>query len=407
MNRNIKLSSILLGMLLPIVMYGQINTKQEINLPSDLRINQIQVLGTHNSYAEPVDPNLLVYVSKIVDQSKGKLLEGMTKEQLDFFKEYHPNEISFKESLFYEHPSFEIQLDSGLRSLELDVYYDSTGNRYTNPAGYEYLKTVGVKQLAKHNITDLDKPGFKVLHMADVDFRSKYPTLKLALQSIKKWSDQHVDHIPLFIMIEAKDSNWPLFKNPTEVLKYDEYAFDLLDQEIVDIIGREKLITPDDLRGNYKTLKEAVANHNWPLVSQSKGKLLFMLLPSTGGVNQGESAYVHNRPNLEGRIMFVQSKPTDTYGVFLLLDNAIVRQEDIKEYVTKGYLVRTRSDIDTYEAKVNDHTRSKAAFSSGAQVISTDFFSKVYNPYRSEYFVELPDNLKQVRINPVNYKKSN
>lgn len=43
MNRNIKLSSILLGMLLPIVMYGQ------INLPSDLRINQIQVLGTYIS----------------------------------------------------------------------------------------------------------------------------------------------------------------------------------------------------------------------------------------------------------------------------------------------------------------------------------------------------------------------
>ncbi|MCC9043684.1 phosphatidylinositol-specific phospholipase C1-like protein [Myroides sp. M-43] len=405
MNRKIKLSSILLAMVLPVVMHGQIDAKQDIKLPSDLRINQIQVLGTHNSYAEPVDPNLLDYVSKIVDQSKGKLLEKMSKEQLDFFNEYHPNQISFKESLFYEHPSFEVQLDSGLRSLELDVYYDSTGNRYTNPAGYEYLKSVGVKQLATHNTTDLDKPGFKVLHMADVDFRSKYPTLKLALQSIKKWSDHNADHAPLFIMIEAKDSNWPLFKNPTEVLKYDERAFDLLDQEIVDIIGRDKLITPDDLRGSYKTLKQAMANNNWPLMSESKGKVLFMLLPSTGGVNQGESAYVYNRPNLEGRIMFVQSKPTDSYGVFLLLDNAIVRQEDIKEYVSKGYLVRTRSDIDTYEAKVNDDTRAKAAFSSGAQVISTDFFSKDHNPYRSGYFIELPDNLKQVRINPVNYQK--
>ncbi|MGL5276754.1 phosphatidylinositol-specific phospholipase C domain-containing protein [Myroides sp.] len=247
--------------------------------------------------------------------------------------------------------------------------------------------------------------GDKSGHMADVDFRSKYPTLKLALQSIKNWSDKNSDHIPLFIMIEAKDMNWPLFENATQVLKYDELAFDLLDKEIVDVIGRDKLITPDDLRGGYSSLKQAIENNNWPLVSQSRGKMIFMLLPSTGGANQKESVYVKNRPNLEGRIMFVQSKESDSYGCFLLLDNAIVRQEDIKKYVLKGYLVRTRSDIDTYEAKVNDYTRAKAAFSSGAQVISTDFFSKDYNPYQSGYFVEIPGELKQVRINPVNYKK--
>lgn len=390
-------------MVLPVINYAQI--KPLTNLPEDLKINQIQVLGTHNSYAQPVDPNLIDYVSKIIDKSKEGMFQTMSKEQVDFFKEYHPNEISFKESLKYDHPSFEIQLDSGLRSLELDVYYDSTGNRYTNPAGYQYLKSTGVSELSNHNITDLDKPGFKVLHMADVDFRSKYPTLKLALQSIKNWSDKNLDHIPLFIMIEAKDMNWPLFKNATQVLKYDEQAFDLLDKEIVDIIGRDKLITPDDLRGNYSSLKQAIENNNWPLVSESLGKIVFMLLPSTGGANQEASAYVNNRPNLEGRVMFVQSKESDSYGCFLLLDNAIMRQEDIKNYVSKGYLVRTRSDIDTYEAKVNDQTRAKAAFSSGAQVISTDFFSKDYNPYESGYFVKIPGELKQVRVNPVNYKK--
>lgn len=393
----------ILAMIVPMIGYGQ--AKSENQLPKDLRINQIQVLGTHNSYAEPVDPNLLDYVSKIIDKSKTTVFDSMDKEQLEFFKEYHPNDISFKESLKYDHPSFDIQLDNGLRSLELDVYYDSTGNRYTNPAGYQYLKSMGVKDLSNHNTTGLDKPGFKVLHMADVDFRSKYPTLKLALQSIKDWSDKNSDHIPLFIMIEAKDMNWPLFENATQVLKYDELAFDLLDKEIVDVIGRDKLITPDDLRGDYSSLKQAIENNNWPLVSQSRGKMIFMLLPSTGGANQKESVYVKNRPNLEGRIMFVQSKESDSYGCFLLLDNAIVRQEDIKKYVLKGYLVRTRSDIDTYEAKVNDYTRAKAAFSSGAQVISTDFFSKDYNPYQSGYFVEMPGELKQVRINPVNYKK--
>lgn len=406
MNKRIVLKSVVLGTLFPMMTYGQVSTKVEVELPNDLKINQIQVLGTHNSYAQPVDPKLLDHVSKIIDKSKNSMIGGMSEEQLAFFKEYHPNDINFKESLSYDHPSFEYQLDSGLRSLELDVYYDTTGNRYTNPAGYEYLKSVGVTDLAPHNKEGLSEPGFKVLHIADVDFRSKYPTFKKALQSIKNWSDSNPDHIPLFIMIEAKDSNWPIFENATEVLKYDEVAFGLLDQEILDNIGRDKIITPDDVRGNYATLKEAVLNHNWPKVSDSRGKIVFMLLPSTGGATQEGSAYVKNRPNLEKRIMFVQSNPSDTYGAFLLLDNAIVRQEEIKDFVRKGYLVRTRSDIDTYEAKVNDLTRAKASFSSGAQVISTDYFTPVYNPYNTPYFVELPDNLKQVRINPVNYKNS-
>ena len=49
-------------------------------------------------------------------------------------------------------------------------------------------------------------------------------------------------------------------------------------------------------------------------------------------------------------------------------------------------MVRTRSDIETYEAKMNDFTRSKAAFSSGAQVISTDFFHPG-NTYGTSYFL--------------------
>ena len=66
------------------------------------------------------------------------------------------------------------------------------------------------------------------------------------------------------------------------------------------------------------------------------------------------------------------------------------------------HLVRTRSDIDTYEAKINDKTRAQAAFESGAQVVSTDYF-KPGNGYKTAYFVALPEG-KPARINPVNAK---
>ncbi len=66
-----------------------------------------------------------------------------------------------------------------------------------------------------------------------------------------------------------------------------------------------------------------------------------------------------------------------------------VRQEDIRKYVEQGYLVRTRSDIETYEAKVNDTTRANTAFASGAQIVSTDFETPG-NAYGTPYVVTLP-----------------
>ncbi|MFM9726241.1 Ca2+-dependent phosphoinositide-specific phospholipase C, partial [Streptomyces scabiei] len=59
-------------------------------------------------------------------------------------------------------------------------------------------------------------------------------------------------------------------------------------------------------------------------------------------------------------------------------------------------------DIETYEAKVNDMSRAKAAFKSGAQVISTDFY-KPGNPYGTSYKVTLPEGVDYL-CNPVNAK---
>jgi Phosphoinositide phospholipase C, Ca2+-dependent len=66
-----------------------------------------------------------------------------------------------------------------------------------------------------------------------------------------------------------------------------------------------------------------------------------------------------------------------------------VRSEDNKTYVKLGYLVRSRSDIETYEAKVNDMSRANAAFASGAQIVSTDF-EKPGNAYGTDYVLKLP-----------------
>ena len=368
---------------------------------NSLKINEIQVLGTHNSYAQPVDSTLMAFADPVFEKAFQSFFAGMTPQQVAVFKEYHPNGLKMSEGLRYNHPPFDVQLDAGLRSLEIDVYNDPTGNRFDHPAGYRVLEQKGVKALAPYDTTGLSAPGFKVMHIADFDFRTHYPTLHGALLGLKSWSDKHPGHMPIFIVLEAKDKGLPVFPNSAEVLPFDEKAFDELDNEVVSVIGKEKIITPDEVRGKYATLREGVMAKNWPAVEASRGKFIFLLLPSSAGMSL-ESPYTHNRPNLEKRIMFVQSTITDTFGAFLLLDNAIVRQKEIQEAVKNGFIVRTRSDIETWEAKVNDHTRAVAAFTSGAQVVTTDFF-RPGNNYGTKYVVTIPGG-GEARKNPVNTK---
>ncbi|MCG1035040.1 Ca2+-dependent phosphoinositide-specific phospholipase C [Polaribacter sargassicola] len=372
-----------------------------IKIDETLKINQIQVLGTHNSYAKPVDEKVFTLMNPIFKKLMGQYNANMTDEQKAKMKEYHPNEMPLNEMLNYNHPDFKTQLDAGLRSLELDIYYDPTGNRFNKPATYEILKQQGITNLAPFDTVGLSKPGFKLLHMADIDFRTHYPTFKGGLKALKKWSNNNPTHAPIFIMIEAKDSGFPIFPNSAKVLPFTEQAFDEMDALVKNTLGRDKLITPDDVRGGYATLEEAVLAKNWPLLKESKGKFIFLLLPSGGGL-ASKSDYVKNHPVLENRVMFVQSEIGQKHAAFLLLDNAIVRQTEIQEAVKKGYLVRTRSDIETYEAKTNDMTRANAAFTSGAQVISTDFF-RPGNNYNTDYWVKIP-NGKPMRTNPINTK---
>jgi hypothetical protein len=45
----------------------------------------------------------------------------------------------------------------------------------------------------------------------------------------------------------------------------------------------------------------------------------------------------------------------------------------IRDLVGRGYVVRTRADADTREARADDPTRRRLALASGAQWVSTDY----------------------------------
>jgi hypothetical protein len=56
-------------------------------------------------------------------------------------------------------------------------------------------------------------------------------------------------------------------------------------------------------------------------------------------------------------------------------------------------MVRTRADVDTREARENDARRREAAFASGAQAVSTDYYLPATH-FGNQYQVSLPNPLQ-------------
>src|SRR5690606_38780455 len=90
---------------------------------------------------------------------------------------------------------------------------------------------------------------------------------------------------------------------------------------------------------------------------------------------------------------------------FILLNNPLSTLTQIQQLVSQGFIVRTRADSDTKEARTGNHNRMQTAFSSGAQIISTDYYQpdprhKTEPQNWSNYRVIFPDGTS-FRINPV------
>jgi hypothetical protein len=320
------------------------------------------VIGSHNSYKRALDPLL--------------------------FKALEQKDSARARELAYSHIDLSAQLDLGLCNLEIDVYADTAGGRYAHPKGLDWVKG----QQPYDTAGEMKKPGFKVFHVTDIDFRSNCPRFKDCLQELKGWSDAHPDHYPVFITMNAKDDSVER-AGGTQPEKFNERIFDKLDSSILESLGRSRLIVPDDVRGSAESLESAVLNGGWPSLKNARGKFIF-ILDETG---DKRSAYVKNHPSLKGRVLFTDSDPGTPEAAILIRNDP--QKGNIPELVKKGYIVRTRADSDTEEARRNDKSRFKAACQSGAQIITTDYYQKS-SFFPSDYTISF-DGGKYFRINPV------
>lgn len=306
-----------------------------------LRINDLQAIGTHNSYKLAIPPQELA-AHRAVDAAGA-------------------------DSLDYAHPPLFAQLEQGARTLELDVYYDPRGGRYAHPPGALRGGYGEAGPWSPAVAAEMTQPGFKVMHLADIDFRSQCMAFVQCLRQIRAWSQSHREHAPILILINAKDGRGG--RGAVAPLPFDSAAFDALDGEIRSVFTAAELIVPDDVRGDAPSLREAVVAGRWPTLAQARGKVLFALDEDARKVGLYRGA----RRSLEGRAMFVNTDEQASDAAYLTLNDPIGQGVRIAKAVDAGFLVRTRADADTLEARRNDPRRREAAFASGAHYISTDY----------------------------------
>jgi hypothetical protein len=332
----------------------------------DLHINQIQVIGTHNSYHA-----------------------GFAPSEMQFMEKMKPE---LAKAFDYRHSPLSTQLSAGIRQIELDIYADTQGGRFTHPADIDLVAKAGLPPDPEFDPNHLmDKPGFKVIHVQDFDYRSNCQPFTACLGEVLRWSQAHPGHLPIFILIETKETPLKLDIPTQPPEPFTRAVFDALDQEILSVFPRNKIVTPDDVRGNRKSLAEAVGHGGWLTLKQARGKVVFLMDQKKVG-----PIYLDGHPALKGRLIFTNADPGAPDAAFIEQNEGT--PEEIDALVRQGYLIRARTDEDTRQARLNDRHRRDEVLSSGAQLVSTDY---PWNE-RAEtgYDVALPDRAV-ARCNPV------
>ena len=337
--------------------------------PQSTRLNQIQVVGSHNSYHELAPES---------ERAVRRAVAGAAEDSLEY------NHVPLPEQF----------ADQKVRQIELDAFVDTNGGLYANPL----LR--GATGGGPYDPA-MEQPGIKVLHIQDIDYHSTCLTLIDCLQQVKSWSDANQGHVPIAILLELKDT--PLIIGGIQFVVPEPWtaaAMDDLDAEIRSVFPEDQMITPDDVRGRSATLEDAVLTKGWPTLASSRGKVMFLM------DNEGSyrASYTAGHPSLEGRVLFTNSDPGRPDAAFLKRNDPT--DPTIPGLVEDGYVVRTRSDADTVQARTNDTTDRDAALASGAQWVSTDYPVPDYGAtFDTDFFVEIPGGTV-ARCNPVNAPRS-
>ncbi len=209
-----------------------------------LRLDQVQMIGTHNSYHQAPDGGLLDYLRTSGFQDGPDWSGARLAQAIDYTRQPLP-----------------VQLDDGIRAIELDVHDDPDGTAFTHPPFLEVLKTQGT---ALYGPWEMRGSGFKTLHKAGYDPDSTCPLFAPCPAEIAAWSDRHPNHTPIVVMVEVKPEASAKAAGCT-ALCADGGA--RLKAALSDGLGT-RLIVPGDI------------GRKWPTLDGVRGRIMVMLLDS-------------------------------------------------------------------------------------------------------------------------------
>jgi hypothetical protein len=273
----------------------------------------------------------------------------------------------------------DVQLDLGIRSIELDVHADPQGGLYSEPGGYKAMATIGLRPNTAFDPRGvLQRPGFKVLHVPDWDFMSNCPTLRIALETLSRWSASHSGHFPILVRINIKEKTVPPIGDsyePVQVPKFEPETWRALEQEILSVLGRDQLFVPREF------------GTAWPRIAALRDRVLFVLY-GRGAAERYRAACG------EDRILFTSFDP-DRGGRFA----SISRKADPAAFRAPpgAFVFASAETYDTREARENDTSRRDAVFASDANLVITDF--AIPDPRFSPYRVRFPKG-RYIRPHP-------
>lgn len=272
------------------------------------------------------------------------------------------------QALDFGHAPLARQLGGGIRALSFDIVHDPKGGAFKRPA----IANMAMVLHSREHDAVMSRPGFKVVHVPDVDYRSSCPALRDCLSDVARWSKAHPGHLPIVIVLRPNDRKTPMpGAKPPPVM--DVAALEALEAEIRTVFAERDLITP---------AMTAMENDvpRWPLLGEARGRIMLVLHGA------GATAY-------RGALMFA-ALPDAAVQVF---DDPVADRAHIGAAVQAGRMVITHADLETREARARNMVRRDAAFASGAQVILTDFAAA--DPAIGPYRVSLQD-MPQARCGP-------
>lgn len=329
----------------------------------DPPINRMQFIGTHNSYH--LAPSAKVR----------RMIESVAKGQGNAIDHSH-------------RPLGEQFAMLGIRQIELDLFADPTGGLFANPLAARLAGEVDPKPDPAWKT-----PGLKILHSPDFDFRTTVPTFRKALKEMATWSRTRPDHEPVLVLLELKDES---FSPRIRPLPFDDAQLKALEAEIREELPANMMLTPDMVRGDAASLREAVTGRGWPKLSEVAGRFLFAL--DNGGAVRDRYLALSPDKDLRGRLLFVDVPPAHPAAAWIKRNDPVGSQKEIRRLVAAGFMVRTRADADLVEVRAKDRGRFKSAVASGAHWISTDAPEEL--PHLPGYRVRWEDG-RVWRMNPV------